>query len=47
MENVVGCQCPDCKGPMDYVCTLDAGDEEGRGWTALYQCPKCKRVAAR
>lgn len=36
--------CPDCKTRMEYVCGLEQGDEEARGSTSLYQCPKCKTV---
>ncbi len=36
--------CPDCQTEMRRVCTLSEGDEEGRGYSTLYQCPKCKTV---
>jgi len=38
------CNRDDALVEMDYVCTIDGGDEEGRGYTALYQCPVCKTV---
>ena len=39
--------CPDCGAEMRYVCTVDMGDEEGRGSESLYQCPECKTIAAK
>jgi hypothetical protein len=30
---------------MNFVCSISEGDEEGLGYQALYQCPKCKTVA--
>ncbi len=43
--------CRECLGKeppeeieMDYIATLDTGDEEGRGSQALYQCSECKTV---
>ena len=44
--------CPDClkrgdEVEMGYICALAQGDEEARGSTSLYQCPKCKTVDER
>lgn len=42
--------CPEClvvsgeEFVLRYVCALQSGDEEARGSSSLYQCPRCKFV---
>jgi hypothetical protein len=36
--------CPKCRVLMEWKGTIALGDEEGRGGTDLYQCPKCMNV---
>lgn len=40
----MACKEPGCDGLVEYVATLDPGDDEGMGAEFLVQCPKCKRI---